>query len=168
MSIKTKSGVALVLTSLAAIEAARIQAAALNDQINAAELNLKAETETKVKAEVEGLLPRIGKILGKDINLGELLPIVSAVVKGNPLFASKGSSGDKTQLNDVERAALRADMHARAAALKAGTPAMPISQIASKHNVNPNTAANYKPSKAEVDAMPGTAEVPESAYAKVA
>ncbi len=164
---KIKSATPVAPSTLGAVEALRQQIAALTEQANAAETAVKVKTEADVKAEITASMGRIGKILGREINLGELLPIVSSVVKGSPLFATSKAPGDRTQLSTEEKAALTADMKARAMNLRAGQPADPISQIAAKHGVNVNTAANYKPTHAEYLAFPGTEDVP-SAYEKPA
>ncbi len=163
---KSKSviGGAVALTSLGAVESLRQQIAALSEQANQAEVALKVETENKVKVEVAASCKRIGAILGREINLGELLPIVSAMSKDKPLFASSAKVGNTAQLTDAKRDEVRAALKARAAALKMGQPAKPISVIARELGVTDQTAANYKPTKAEVDLMPGTAEVPTNAY----
>ncbi len=166
MSSKSKALAAIVPT-LASLDSEEQAALAILERIKTGREQVKQKTAADVTAEITGLLPRVGKILGREINIGELLPMVAAIAKGNPLFAYSKAPGDRTQLSTEEKAALTADMKARAMALRAGQPAQPISQIAAKHQVNVNTAANYKPTQAEYLAFPGTEDVP-SAYEKPA
>ncbi len=163
-----KSGALAAPSTLADVDALLKQADAIRAQAEAARDGIKAKNEADIKTEVESLRTRVSKILGRDVNAGELLPIVSATLKGTPLFRPSGNPGNTAQLTDAKRDEVRAALKARAAALKMGQPAKPISVIARELGVTDQTAANYKPSKADVDAMPGEHEVPANAYASAA
>lgn len=166
MSIKTKSGGTVVLATLAAVDAALAQANALIAQANAAKETIKADTEVKVKAEVESSMKRIAAILGRtEFNLGDYLPVVNAMKAGKSLFASNAATGDRTKLTDPEKDQVRAAMLERARAIKAGETPKPISAICAELGISTQTPKTYLPTKAQVDLLPGTVEVPATAYA---
>lgn len=163
MSVKTKAAVAAVIT-LASLDSEEQAALAVIAKIKEGRESLKLKTETDVKAEVEASMKRIGTILGREINLGELLPIVNAMKAGKSLFASNAATGDRTKLDEAEKTTLRAHMLERAAAYKAGRTPKALSEICREMGISTQTPKTYLPSKAQVDALPGSAVVPETAY----
>ncbi len=122
-----------------------------------------AENRTKQLNEVgvalDDFLPSMSKILGREINMGELaafarqraagtlgkLVSASSVPGGNP--ADKGK-----RLSDETKAAVRADLLARGVALRTGKAAEQLTVIAVRHGIATQTLDGYKPTSEQIDA----------------
>lgn len=156
MSTKPKS------VTIASLDSEEQAALAILERVKQGREAAKQEAATQVTEQVKGLLAKVSKILGREINLGELVGIVSAVAKDKPLFASvaNGSTGALTPEKSQQ---IKDAMHARAAALRAGMPAESISAICARLGTTAQTCHSRKPTKAEYEAMPGTVDA-ESAY----
>lgn len=163
--MKTKSNTAPAAPqSLADVEALIKQSNDLRAQAEAARDQIKVQTAAKITTEVTDLRVRIAKHLGvPEFSLGELLPVVSALNKGIPLFAEQAKNGSTGALTPEKSQQIKDAMFKRAAALRAGTPAESISAICDRIGTTAATCSSRKPTKAEYEAMPGNQDV-EHAY----
>ncbi len=164
---KTKlAAVAAVLTA-AQINERRVALQTELDGLAAAEQTAKQAEANKVTEVILTFPTQLKTILGREVSTEDMVNMIRHIAKNGSLSIS--TPGDKgKRLSDAEKAAIRADLLKHCAALKAGTTPEPLSVIAARAGIQTQTLDTYKPTKAEVDALPGTAEVPASRMQAVA
>lgn len=152
----------------AAIAAKRAELEAQLAGLEAAEAAAKTEEANKVSEAIKAFPGQLAKILGREVSLADMANMIRYLDKNGTLDKSQvlggsGESGDRgKRLSDETKAAIRKELLAHCAALKAGTTPEPLSTIAERHGIQSQTLDTYKPTAEKVAALPGDKEVPAS------
>ncbi len=159
--------------SRAAIAASVVTLASLNTEEQALQAQLAAiaakkvevrKTETdKLTAHIDALPAGFSVVLGRPVEVAEVMSLIAQRVKGTLGSLVSATSGDKgKRLSDEAKTLIRADLLKHCGALKQGLTPEPLSVIATRHGIQPQTLDTYKPTPAQVAALPGDKEVPAS------
>lgn len=159
----------MAITTLAALQQEEQAAAAhaLAIANRKAEI-LKKETDN-VASVIDSFPAQLSKIMGRPVDMKEAISLASQRLRGTFGSLTSGAAGDRgKRLDDTTKAAIRAQLLAHCAALKAGTTPEPLSAIAVRHGIQTQTLDTYKPTAEQVAALPGANEVPASRMQAVA
>lgn len=153
--------------SLAQIDAEQAKLDARAAELKAQREAVAKEEIDKVAAELDSFPASLSKIMKRPVDMKEAVSLLGQRLRGTfGSLAVRTPGGDSAlkgkRLDDATKDKIRAELLAHCAALKEGKTPEPLSAIAARHDIQTQTLDTYKPTAAEVAALPGDKEVPAS------
>ncbi len=132
-------------------------------EIAAKKVEVRKTEMDKLTAHIDALPAGFSVVLGRPVEVSEIVSLINQRVKGTLGSLVSATSGDKgKRLSDETKVLIRADLLKHCGALKQGLTPEPLSVIAQRHGIQAQTLDTYKPTAAQVAALPGMVTVPAS------